>query len=125
MSPLNLLGIDDDRDFLDGLADLLEMQGYDTAPAVSGEEGIVKAESGDFDLMFMDMMMPGLNGADLYAELKAMGRPPPTLVVTAYRREEAENLARLRVEPIEGWPIKPFEPEELVRLLATIAQEEA
>src|SRR6478735_4376149 len=62
---LNVLIVDDDRDHAESVADILEMRGYAIEIAGSGEAGVAKFGEAVFDVVLMDVMMPGFSVEEL------------------------------------------------------------
>lgn len=86
-----VLIVDDNREFLDSIADVLSLEGIDVAMAESGEEAIEITRGRHFDLVLMDVKMPGMNGVECSIELKRRSPDLEILLMTAYR---VEKLAR-------------------------------
>jgi len=70
MNSLRVLIVDDDRDFAESLALLLEARGYQVELAFSGEEAIVKFREQDFDIAFMGVRLPGKDGTESFLEIR-------------------------------------------------------
>ena len=90
MSPASgrILVVDDDPGMVDTLADVLAASGYETAKAISGQEAIEKARATAFDLILMDIQMPGLNGVQTLHALRALDPRVAVVMMTAYTRDE-------------------------------------
>jgi two-component system sensor histidine kinase/response regulator len=85
---------------------------YTTANFGSGEEFLEKlSEGAEFDLVLLDLKLPGLSGLEVLAELGRQGRPPLTIMVTAYATFETAVQAT-KLGAYDFLP-KPFSPEEL------------
>ena len=67
---LKILLVDDDHDNADSLAELFEMEGHEVHVAYSGEDAIDIYNKQDFDVAFMDVMMPGKNGVESFLEIR-------------------------------------------------------
>ncbi len=65
-----ILVIDDDRDHADSIVDILMMRGHAVEAAFSGESGVEIFREGYFDLVFMDVKLPGMNGVETFFEFK-------------------------------------------------------
>lgn len=86
--------MDDEPNLLDGLREILAGEGYVVETAANGDDGFWMATENDFDLLVLDLMMPGRNGFVLCRDLRAAGFSGPILVLTAKQGEfdEAEAL---------------------------------
>ena len=69
MKKLHILIVEDDQDFAESMADILESQGHVVQLAVSGEEAISIFQKQDFDVAFMDVKLPGKNGVESFLEI--------------------------------------------------------
>ncbi len=83
-----ILLVDDNKDFLDSTKDVLEDAGYEVTPAHSGEEAVKLVKSREFDVVVMDIKMPGMNGVESYIEMKKIRPEIRTVMITAYSVEE-------------------------------------
>ena len=82
METANLLVIEDDADINRLLCTILEGAGYACRAAFSGSEGLLWAEKYDYDLVLLDLMLPGLTGEDFIARIRR-GKTMPIIVVSA------------------------------------------
>ena len=62
--PLRIFVVDDHKDIADGLADVLRMKGHEVEVAYNGQQAIRIFREKEFDISFMDVMMPGMNGVE-------------------------------------------------------------
>lgn len=99
------------------LKNTLESAGHHVVEASDGEEGLRKARSIRFDMVFTDQTMPNLCGVDLVRALRALDtyRHTPILILTTESDEGIKQAGR--AAGATGWLLKPFDP---VRLLATV-----
>ncbi|NIR97734.1 MAG: response regulator, partial [Gammaproteobacteria bacterium] len=113
-----LLIIDDDVDFAESIADLLEGQGYETALAHSAREGLERIAAADFDLVLLDMKMPGMSGVACLEELHRLRPGLPALMVTAFTRTELlrQALAAGAVAVLG----KPVSVDDLFSVVSTV-----
>lgn len=76
--------VDDNQDFLDSTKDVLEDKGYEVVTADSGEEAIELLKEQDFDVVIMDIKMPGMNGVESFIEMKKIRPGVAVILITAY-----------------------------------------
>src|SRR5262245_23900422 len=89
---LRVLIVEDERDLVDGLVYNLQREGYETAVAHDGQEGLRKAQTLLPDLVLLDVMLPGLSGTEICRELRAgeRTRTIPIIILSA-RSEETDQ----------------------------------
>ncbi len=75
-----ILLVNDSVEFLRALANLLGLKGYETATAIAGQEALIQLRDHRFDLMVLDMVMPGMTGIEVLATMPDPS--PPVIVVT-------------------------------------------
>src|ERR1700749_5005248 len=113
----HVLVVDDDRRIRALLSRFLVGEGYRVTTAETSREARAKLEGLNFDLLILDVMMPGENGFDLARAIRAASAVP-ILMLTA--RDEKES----RIEGLEigadDYLAKPFEPRELSLRVASI-----
>ncbi len=121
MTGLRIFIVDDDRDFAESLADVLEPQGHTVALAFSGEEAVQRFEAEDFDITFMDVKMPGMNGVESFFALRKMKPDAKVMMMTAH---SVEHLLQQAVENgAFGVLRKPFDMDDVLKALDTIRPE--
>jgi two-component system response regulator HydG len=84
MKNLRILVVDDDRDFAEGVADVLRLHGHETVVAHSGEEALDAFTETEFDLTFMDVQLPGWNGVESFREFRRRFPGAKVVMMTAY-----------------------------------------
>ena len=94
------------------LAHNLKFEGYDTTVVGDGEAALERLAAEDFDLVVLDVMLPGISGFDVCERLREAGNRVPVLFLTA-RNTDADRLAGLR-HGGDDYMTKPFLLEELV-----------
>ena len=108
---LKILVIDDSPTSR-GIATRLIGDLYDVRTAASGPEGIAAVEAGDFDLSLLDLLMPGMDGRTVIAELASRGSRLPIVVMTADIQDTTRSrIAALGVANLLN---KPLTREKLV-----------
>jgi DNA-binding response OmpR family regulator len=106
-----LLIIDDDRELCAMLGEYLGPEGFLTAIANSGPDGLEKLSGGAIDLVVLDVMLPELSGFEVLRRIRAVSRVP-VIMLTA-RGEEVDRVVGLEMGA-DDYLAKPFSPRELV-----------
>ena len=112
-----VLVVDDDPDFSTSLKQVLADDGYSVLIADNGAEAVDKVMTNGIDLLILDLRLPVMSGLEVYWELRVRGRTLPTVIVTAYPKEEAVTIKTLHQYQICGYFIKPVDPQELLPVL--------
>ena len=113
----HVLVIDDDKRLRDLIARYLTEQGYRVTPAVNAEDARAKLAGITFDLLVVDIMMPGESGLELTKSLRENSLVP-ILLLTAMG-ESGDRIAGLETGA-DDYLVKPFEPRELVLRIKAI-----
>ncbi len=114
-----ILVIEDDRALREGLALNFELHGYRVETAADGEQGMRKAFDIRPDLIVLDIMLPGLSGLDILAELRDRQQDVPVLILSA-RGTTDHKVEGLNIGA-DDYLAKPFElPELLARVDAML-----
>ena len=111
---MNILIVEDDEDIAELVAFNLERQGWSASMAHEGTQGLEMIRSSHPDLVILDIMLPGMDGLDIYRAMKAqpMTASIPVLFLTA-RAQLEDRLAGLKLGA-DDYMTKPFSPKELV-----------
>jgi len=107
-----VLVIEDDAAIRRGILHALRFQGYDTLEAGAYAEGLEQAISGEYDLILLDLVLPGGDGLDILKEARARRGPLPVIILTA-RGEEEDRVRGLKLGA-DDYVIKPFSVKELL-----------
>lgn len=106
-----ILIIEDERDIAELERDYLELHGFDCDIATTGEEGQRLATTHSYDLILLDIMLPGVDGFELSKKLRKL-LDIPILMVTA-KKEEIDKIRGFH-QGADDYIVKPFNPNELV-----------
>ena len=109
--PFKILVVEDDADINRLLCTLLVRQGYQTEAAFSGSEAKLLLAAGDYDLVLLDLMLPGLPGETLIQEIRSRSFVP--IVVISALADTQEKIAILQ-DGADDYITKPFEKEEVL-----------
>jgi two-component system alkaline phosphatase synthesis response regulator PhoP len=107
-----ILLIEDEPGLVLTLSDLLSGEGYEVESAGDGPAGLSRALRDGFDLIVLDLMLPGKNGLEVCRELRRQGRDVAVLMLTA-KTQVADRVAGLKLGA-DDYVTKPFEPPELL-----------
>ncbi len=106
---LQVLVIDDDAVVGRSFDRVLSEKGYEVSTALSGEEALETINETNFDVVFTDIKMPGMDGLEVTERIKARCPWTPVVVITGYGTDE--NEARASVLGASGFVRKPLTPE--------------
>lgn len=112
MRSLNILIVEDDKDFAEGLADYLRLNGHDVELAGSGEAGLARLAGKDFDLALLDIMLPGMSGAETLRSIRDTS-PETAIVMMTGQRAEVHVEAARKLGAVEILQ-KPFDPARIL-----------
>jgi len=84
MDKIKVLLIDDEIEFIETLAERLELRGYISKTAGDGESGISMLARESFDVAILDLMMPGLSGLDTLRQIKEIDKTVPVIMLTGH-----------------------------------------
>jgi len=120
---MRVLLIDDHALVRKGIEGLLQSRGVQVVASVSsGEEGVRRARELAFDIILLDVKMPGMSGIETLRQLRAGGIATPVVMLTM-SREDADLTAALRAGA-RGYLLKDIEPDDLVPALEAALQGE-
>jgi DNA-binding response OmpR family regulator len=106
-----LLLIDDDDRLADMLATWLRQRGVTVDRASDGRSGLLRAQTGGFDAVILDVMLPDLEGFEVLRQLRQQSRVP--VVMLTARGDETDRIVGLEMGADDYLP-KPFNPRELL-----------
>lgn len=108
---INLLIVEDEATLSDNIKEILSDLGEITQ-IYDGEEGLFEAETGVYDLILLDLMLPGKNGYEILAELRKKNIQTPVLILTA--KDGLEDKINKFQKGADDYLTKPFYREELI-----------
>jgi two-component system chemotaxis response regulator CheY len=112
-----ILVVDDSNSIRDMVSFTLKSSGYQTVEAHDGQDGLLKAQAGAFDLVITDVNMPNMDGITLCQELRKLASFQYTPILMLTTESSTDMKQRGKAAGATGWLVKPFNPE---KLLATI-----
>ena len=123
MAPRVILVIEDDPAIRQGLVDALEYGGYATIACSDGLEGRDQALAVDADLVLLDVILPGLSGFEVLAEIRRSRPTLPVILVTA-KGAEADRVFGLK-NGADDYVVKPFSAVELLARVEAVLRRSA
>jgi len=118
MSANNILIIDDDARLSEMLGEYFSAEGLNLTAVASGTQGLREAQQTAFDLIILDVMLPGLSGFEVLRQLRDSGSKTPVLMLTA-RGDDVDRIVGLEMGA-DDYLSKPFNPRELVARIKAI-----
>ncbi|MFC2166341.1 response regulator transcription factor [Acidobacteriota bacterium] len=115
----NILIIEDDKAILTALKDDLEYEGYKVFTAMDGKDGLKLAQDSDFQIIILDILLPGLTGLEVCKKLREFGKNTPILMLTAAKTEEMDKVTGLELGA-DDYVTKPIGSRELVARVKAI-----
>ena len=109
---IRLLIIEDEAAIRTGLMDVLVYHGYDVESAADGPAGLEMALSGRFDLILLDVMLPGMDGFEICNRIRAQDRDQPVIMLTA--KSTDEDIIQGLSLGADDYVAKPFSVAQLV-----------
>jgi DNA-binding response OmpR family regulator len=110
-----ILCIEDHPEMIELIHLILGRKGFEVVGAAGGREGLQELEENPPDLVLLDLMMPGMDGWEVYQQMRASDRLKeiPVIAVTA-KAQEIDRVLGLHIAGMDGFIIKPFGPDELI-----------
>ncbi len=115
MPAVRIVCIEDDPQIIELVRTILGRKGYQVIGAAGGQEGLTLVQVQRPDLILLDLMMPDLDGWEVYRRLKEdpLLAPVPVIVVTA-RAQDIDRVLGLHVAHVDDYLTKPFTPKQLI-----------
>ncbi len=110
-----VLYIEDDSEMIDLVSLIIGRRGYEVVGAHGGREGLDLAQQNPPDLILLDLMMPDLDGWDVYKQLKSNKSTSnvPVIIITA-KSQAIDRVLGLHIAKVDDYISKPFRPQELL-----------
>ena len=119
-----ILIVEDDADINALLAKIAAREGFAAVQAYSGTEALLRMERAAFDLILLDMMLPGMEGSELMARLRGeLGSSVPVIVVSA-KAGSADKVGMLAAGA-DDYVTKPFDPDEVAARMHAVLRRAA
>ncbi len=120
----HILVIEDDKAVRKAFAMALEGVGCSVDIVESGEKGLDEAKKTDYDLFFLDLKMPGMNGVQTLRELRKIGVKAPIYIVTGFYKEYFDDLASAESDGVDFDLLQKPVTEEQILMVTRNALDE-
>ena len=124
---MRVLVVDDDLGICQSVKEILEAVGCEVSTAHDGAEGLRCVESGPLDVVLSDVVMPEMDGYELYTAIRKTHPHLPVLMMTGFHYDREHVIKRSRLEGLEGVIFKkPVDPNRLIEvILETVGNRKA
>ena len=118
---MKVLCIEDEPEMIDLIQLILEREGFQVVGAVGGQEGIDALHAEEPDLILLDIMMPEVDGWEVFQHIKADEElaSKPVIIVTA-KAQNIDKVLGLYIAKVDDYVTKPFGPYELVESIKRV-----
>lgn len=117
---MNILIVEDEKRLADALHQILLEQKYMADIVHDGKDGLLYAESGIYDCIILDIMLPSMNGFEIVSQLRQKNITTPVLMLTA--KDSISDKVRGLDSGADDYMTKPFSPDELLARLRVITR---
>jgi two-component system response regulator VicR len=119
-----IICIEDEPAMIELVKLILTSRGYKVMAAMGGQEGLDMIQKAKPDVVLLDLMMPDMNGWDVYQQMKAdeYMKTIPVIVVTA-KAQNIDKVLGLHIAKVQDYITKPFSPAQLLRSVKRVLGE--
>ena len=110
-----ILCIEDEEEMIDLIRLILTRRGFDVRGAYGGKEGLEIIRTEHPDLILLDLMMPDMDGWEVYQQMKADDETKDiTVIVVTAKAQSIDKVLGLHIAKVDDYIAKPFSPQELL-----------
>lgn len=120
---MKILLVEDEVRMVDALSELLRQERYDVEVCMDGLSGLHAAQCREYDMLILDVMLPGLSGFDIARSVRHLGMRTPILMLTA--KSDVEDKVTGLDSGADDYLVKPFEARELLARLRALGRRSA
>ena len=117
---MRILLVEDERSLSNAIRAILEQNGYITEAVYDGLSAVDYAQGAEYDLIILDVMLPGLDGFEVLCTLRSAGLDTPILMLTA-KSTISDKVTGLN-KGADDYMTKPFHPDELVARVGALTR---
>ena len=118
MKKRRVLVVEDDAAIRQGIVDTLGFSEYEVLSAADGDDGMRKAVRGGYDLLLLDLVLPGHSGLEILAEVRTSRPTLPVIILTALG-DEGDRIKGLTLGA-DDYVVKPFSVKELMARIEAV-----
>lgn len=122
MATIRILLVDDESDFVNTLAERLEIRGLSVTVAPDGETGLAILDDENFDVVVLDLLMPGISGLDVLRQMRDLKNPTPVILLTGHGSTK-EGMEGVKLGAFD-YLMKPVDIQELLEKIHQAAHAE-
>ena len=109
---VHILIIEDELRLASFIQKGLQKNGFTTAIATDGEQGLLMAQKDEFDFLILDLGLPNMDGWTVLKNLRSKGKETPVIILTA--RDDVEDQKNAKAYKVNEYMIKPFRFQDLL-----------
>jgi len=119
----SILCVEDEPEMIDLIRLILGRRGFEVKGATGGIEGLRMIKEDPPDLVLLDLMMPDMDGWEVYQQIKAdeLTKGIPVIVVTA-KAQSIDKVLGLHIAKVDDYIAKPFSPQDLLNSIEKVLQ---
>jgi len=120
-NPKRIVCVEDESEMLDLFKLILSRRGYEVFSASGGKEGLELIGAKRPDLVLLDLMMPDIDGWEVYQKLRANPdtKAIPVIIVTA-KAQKIDKVLGLHIAKVDDYIAKPFSPKDLIKSIERV-----
>jgi two-component system chemotaxis response regulator CheY len=116
----SILTVDDSASIRTAIKIALGGEGYAVSEAQDGQEGLNRADAGDFQLIITDLNMPVMDGLTMIRQMRAKPKHAGVPIIFLTTESDAEIKAQAKAAGATGWLTKPFNPDQLITVVKKV-----
>jgi DNA-binding NtrC family response regulator len=120
MAGYRVLLVDDEEEFVSALSERLTLRGIEVDSALNGEEALARLVAKDFEVVILDVMMPGLGGLEVLRQIKAT-HPNTQVILLTGHGSTREGIEGMRLGAFD-YLIKPVDIEDMLEKMKAAAK---
>lgn len=113
MRDLTILLVDDEIEFVTTLAERLQLRGFQVDIAIDGNDALQRFSNSDYDIVVLDILMPGMSGFDVIKEMKKIKFDTPVILLTGHGATK-EGMEGMSLGAFD-YLMKPIDIDELIQ----------